>query len=175
MLRSSPAGTSYIIVRHIYVFNSCTGIELLAEPSPKYFLYPVDTSLLLLWGKVDDNLSLPWMFRMLEALLQCHRYADIMCLITCTRKVTVVNEAVRNKISIFCVNTPCSPLKVNGFVGRTCRLYLQSRRIIQARNKREAGLWRWRRRRFPPKRLLTFKWTTRRYIHHNHRCENLKS
>jgi phosphatidylserine synthase len=47
--------------------------------------------------------------------------------------------AVVMNSSVFWDITPCSPLKVNRrFVG-TCRLYLQVRRISQARNQHEAG------------------------------------
>jgi hypothetical protein len=43
------------------------------------------------------------------------------------------------KSSIFRDVTPCSSLKVNQRFGGTCRLYLQRRRISQARNQHEAG------------------------------------
>jgi hypothetical protein len=41
--------------------------------------------------------------------------------------------------SIFWVTTPCGPLKVNRRFGGTFRLYLQDRRISQARNQSEEG------------------------------------
>jgi hypothetical protein len=42
------------------------------------------------------------------------------------------------KNSVFWDTKPYSPLKVNRRFGETCRLYLQGRRISQARNQREA-------------------------------------
>jgi hypothetical protein len=66
-----------------------------------------------------------------------------------------------------------SPLKVNSLSGGTCRLYLQSRRISQGRNQREAGS------KESSLHLQGSSETTRRYIAedstlHNHRCENLE-
>jgi hypothetical protein len=68
--------------------------------------------------------------------------------------------------SVFWDSTSCSPVKVNGRFGGTCRLYLQDRRV---RVQHEAGnkqserwflswliFWSWRwRRHVPPKRQLT--------------------
>jgi hypothetical protein len=44
-----------------------------------------------------------------------------------------VLTAVVMKRTIFWDITPCSPLKVNQRLGRTCRLHLQGRRISKAR------------------------------------------
>jgi hypothetical protein len=46
---------------------------------------------------------------------------------------------ISSKSSIFWDITPCSPLKVNRRFGRTCRCHLQVGRMIQGRNKSEAG------------------------------------
>jgi hypothetical protein len=43
------------------------------------------------------------------------------------------------KSPVFWNITPCSPLKINGRVGGTCRLHHQGRIISQARNQHEAG------------------------------------
>jgi hypothetical protein len=43
------------------------------------------------------------------------------------------------KDSVFLVITPCSLLKVNRRFGDTCRLSLQGRRIVQARNECKAA------------------------------------
>jgi hypothetical protein len=48
--------------------------------------------------------------------------------------------AVVMKVSIFWDITPCSPLKVNGRFGGTCRLHIQGQRISQAGNQGE-GRW----------------------------------
>jgi hypothetical protein len=61
--------------------------------------------------------------------------------------------------SVFWDITPCSPLKVNGRFGGTCRLLFQGERISRARNQCES---RWQA--CPEDRNL-----------HNHRCENLKT
>jgi hypothetical protein len=57
------------------------------------------------------------------------------------------------KSSIFWDITSCSPLKFSRCLGRTCRLYLQGRRIRQAIIQHEAGS---RRQHFPPERRFTF-------------------
>jgi hypothetical protein len=44
-----------------------------------------------------------------------------------------------SKSFVFWDITQCSPLKVSGRFGGTCRRHLQCRRISQARNQREAG------------------------------------
>jgi hypothetical protein len=49
-----------------------------------------------------------------------------------------VLTAVVMKISIFCVITPCSPLKFNRRFAGTCRVHLQGRRIMKARNQGES-------------------------------------
>jgi hypothetical protein len=85
-------------------------------------------------------------------------------------------EITANRIlmsSIFWDKTSCSPLKVNGLSGGTCRLHLQNRRMSQARNQREAGS------KESSLHLQGSSETTRRYIPedsilHNHRCENPK-
>jgi hypothetical protein len=56
-----------------------------------------------------------------------------ICLETEVLRAAVVNSF------IFWNITPCSPLKIKPSFGGTCRLYLQGRRINQARNQCEAG------------------------------------
>jgi hypothetical protein len=97
-------------------------------------------------------------------------------------------QILKIKSSIFCVKTPCSPLKVNRQFGRTCRLHLQGRKIRQARNQSEAGsgpLFFYSstltmEATCPSGTSVDFKRPTWRYIPedgtlHNHRCENPKS
>jgi hypothetical protein len=43
------------------------------------------------------------------------------------------------KFSVFWNITLCSPLKVNRRFGGACRLHIQGRKIIQARNQHGAG------------------------------------
>jgi hypothetical protein len=50
-----------------------------------------------------------------------------------------LRAAVVMKSSVLWDIRPCSPLKVNRYFGGTCRFHLQSRRISQERNGREAG------------------------------------
>jgi hypothetical protein len=69
-----------------------------------------------------------------------------------------------SKSYLFYDITPCSPLKVNGRFGGTCRHRVQGRRISQE---------------LVPTKLFDFQRPTRRYISedktlHNHRCEGLK-
>jgi hypothetical protein len=63
--------------------------------------------------------------------------------ITCTTRVVQVGleipTAVLMKRFIFWNIMPCSPLKINGRFGETCRLHIQDQRISQARNQNEAG------------------------------------
>jgi hypothetical protein len=65
-----------------------------------------------------------------------------------------VLTAVVMKNTLFWNITPCSPLKANRRFGGTCRLSLQGRRIIQARNQREGGSKHKKEATFPPKRQL---------------------
>jgi hypothetical protein len=51
----------------------------------------------------------------------------------------VVQRPLCTKNSVFWEITPCSPLKVNQHLGRTCRLHLQGRRLSKARNWHEAS------------------------------------
>jgi hypothetical protein len=56
--------------------------------------------------------------------------------------LSAISEArtpVVMKSSVFWDMTQCNLLEVNRRLGGTCRLHLQDRRIIQARNQREAG------------------------------------
>jgi hypothetical protein len=80
------------------------------------------------------------------------------------------------KSCIFLDITTYNLLKVNRRFGGTCRLHVQSRRIRQERNKREADSkqsWRWE-----DTFLRYFGWLstdfTMRYPH-NHLCDSLKS
>jgi hypothetical protein len=90
---------------------------------------------------------------------------------------------------LFWVIRPHSLLKVNRRSGGTRHFHLNGRRMSRAKNECHLlshwflahlilRAWRWRRR-FLPKRWLTFQRTTLRYISegitfHNHRCENLR-
>jgi hypothetical protein len=91
------------------------------------------------------------------------------------------------KSSVFCGITPCSPLKVSRRFGKTCRLYIQGRKISHARNQRES---RWQAELVSclanieatcsSESSVDSHRTTRRYIPedrtlHNHRYENLNS
>jgi hypothetical protein len=72
--------------------------------------------------------------------IQTHRqHGDRICLL-----LFIQNKGSRKKrqfrSSFMFWNTAlCSPLKVNGSIGGTCRFRLQSRRVNQERNHREAG------------------------------------
>jgi hypothetical protein len=59
---------------------------------------------------------------------------------------------------------PCSPLKVNGRLGGTCRYHLHGRSISQARNHHEAG-----------SKQPTWRYTPEARTLHSHRCVYLKS
>jgi hypothetical protein len=50
-----------------------------------------------------------------------------------------VVAAVVMQGSVLCVTIPCSPLKVNRNFQVTCRLHVQGRRIVEARNQRGRG------------------------------------
>jgi hypothetical protein len=83
-------------------------------------------------------------------------------------------------IHIFWDITTCSPLKVNRWFGGTCRLYVQGRRISQARNQRETWQQAELLATFFSETSIHFQLITRRYnpadrTHHNRRCENIKS
>jgi hypothetical protein len=117
----------------------------------------------------------------------------------CYEKPTIHNFHLSEEISsrnifTFCKTAPWSPLKVNRHFGETYHLYLQDRRIREARNQCEAGS----KQSFmlisllayssilkmqatcSSEMLLDFQQTTRRYIPahrtlHNHRSKNLKA
>jgi hypothetical protein len=75
-------------------------------------------------------------------------------------------NAYRMKSSLLWDIMPCSPLKANQRFGGTRCLHLQSRRISQARNQREAGSKHSLKMEAAcsSETLVDFQWTTWRYI-----------
>jgi hypothetical protein len=95
-----------------------------------------------------------------------------------SRKVVWTNEYLNMKL--------CNPMRVDRCFCRTCRLHLHSRRVSQARNQREVGLFLGLF--FDPEKWGDFflrnncclstdyaALCPRRWNSRNHRCENLRS